>query len=152
VTVVARLFALGIGLPILGIGLHALRDVWRMRRWPWVIGTVVDMRLILVEGGHEAVDSHVLYRYQVDGATYRNDRQRPGLVNIPSSILIRPQRDNRLQWEKARDPVEGARVRVYYNPRNPSDSTLMTRADWAFWVVLGLGVAAVALGVLGGRL
>ena len=124
--------ALG-GLGISIWGWRILQASKRVAQWPTVPGRIEVSAL-------SAADNDLLpdirYRYQVDGQPYQSR------FEFPSGTHPLPE-FNRSYVEKY--PV-GANVTVYYNPQQPTDSTLEPGAQ-GDWMILALGILLTIGGV-----
>ena len=133
-------------------------SAWRARSWPSVAGEIAATRLVRREttsGGENDASTerdypYVAYRYTVAGQPYRNDRVVFGPVVAPRSMLpgVDPEPDApdaaaRLAAEFPR----GKSVRVHYNPQDPADSVLYPSVARSIWVIAGVAVAVIWLGV-----
>ncbi|MBC7894919.1 MAG: DUF3592 domain-containing protein [Cytophagaceae bacterium] len=137
-----------VGLCGVALGATSLMRSIRARRWPFVIGQVIEAKVVQHASGEANIDTHVLYRYDVGGSTYRSDRRDFGWRPRPTSVMQPHVSDKRpdLQNELRRHfPARGA-VRVYVNPGDPSDSVLDTGLAPLAFAFLGFGVAFVWLG------
>jgi hypothetical protein len=130
-----------------GGALYALFQIGRSlsaQRWPSVEGEIASTRLVhRYEQDGDTDYEYVAYRYEVDGKPYRNDRVRFGPQVVPSSIMptVDPEPNSPYAAAAlARRYPRGTSVRVYYNPRDPADSTLHRAPSFAVWVILGVGV------------
>ena len=99
---------------------EALRAVRRKIRaaqdWPSTKGLVLVSE-VRDEGGESGWRARVVYRYEVGGRAYENSR-------IAVAVESGRQGFQAHQQLAARFPA-GARVVVYYDPRNPSDAALV---------------------------
>ena len=106
----------------------------KTRRWPMVEGAIEQSA-----PASEANDllPHILFSYTVGTHTYRRALEFPDGAN-PSPELATSY--------AGKYPV-GAKVPVYYNPDQPDQATLepgLVRGDW---MILALGVTAMAFGI-----
>src|SRR6186713_3133388 len=112
------------GIGILGFGLLALalyvarvaRFAFASLRWPTAPGRMVYSHVDQAEG-HGAASIHVHYSYAVDGVTYESKRLRFGFYP-PSNYAASLSELSRLQ--------SSGILRVYYDPKKPSRSCLLT--------------------------
>ena len=140
------LFVCGIaaGYAIVQIGRAILAS-----RWPSVEGEIATTRLVHRFGvdGPEDYD-YIGYRYSVNGRPYRGDRVRFGPQVAPRSIIptVDPEPDHPNRAATVtREYPQGARVRVYYNPRRPEESVLYLTPAVSVWGILAAaGVFAYA--------
>ena len=98
-------------------------------QWPSTMGSVIMSRIeqrSSSEGGYTNYPA-VQYSYQVGGQTYQSYKLAPGpeVGGTGAGKVV------------ARYPV-GAQVMVFYNPQNPSDAVLETKApaQWLMWLML----------------
>ena len=102
------------GLLIMVVGASRIRVDLEMRLWLQMPGEVVSSEV----AGSRALHPDVTYRYTVDGKEYTgaSDLGMPGFGN----------RTSRLETAEiiVRDYPPGTIITVYYNPDNPSESTL----------------------------
>jgi hypothetical protein len=157
--VLIALVALPLGIGALLIAARAWRERAQARQarlWPHTMGqvvastvreTTVRVRVGTSTGRYRMAPRYapqVLYAYEVHARPYQNDRLRIGAVLLSSSMQD-------AERGAARYPV-GAPVRVYYNPSNPSESTLDWRSSWGtqiLWLVaLGLVIMLVIIVVI----
>ena len=107
------------------------RTMATVSQWPPTMGTVLASSLEQrhsSEGGW--VDYPVVqYSYQVGGQAYQGRKLAPGPEVGGSSA----------RKVIARYPA-GAQVMVFYNPQNPSDAVLETKApaQWLMWLILAI--------------
>lgn len=129
------------------------RMIYAAKRWPTTKGKVVTSNV------EEYYDSHsdgpssckmyranVIYEYTVNGRTLRGDRVRLGARSAASYPGL-------AEREVAKYPV-GMVVKVYYDPRRPSDSLLRPHSlsyllIWIVVLILAALLWAVATGRLG---
>jgi len=126
-----------IGFVLLILNVVFLVIIFFMRRrmaavsqWPSTMGTVNASYL---ERRHSSSDSGstnypvVQYSYQVSGQAYQSTKLAPGpeVGGTGAGKVV------------ARYPA-GAQVMVFYNPQNPSDAVLETKApaQWIMWLIL----------------
>lgn len=99
--------------------------------WPEVQGTVVRDECRIA--GNATSDHHVFYQYTVYGVRYESDREYFGL-RIATRGCVAPF-------------SEGERIRVFYDPTQPSEAVLMP-GSWrqpAFGTMVGLAFMAFAV-------
>jgi hypothetical protein len=105
------------------------RKMAAVRQWPSTMGTVnasyLDRRSSS-EGGYTNYPV-VHYSYQVSGQAHQGTKIAPGMEvgGTGAGKVV------------ARYPA-GAQVMVFYNPQNPSEAVLETRApaQWILWLIL----------------
>ena len=113
----------------LGIIFFMRRRMAVVSQWPSTMGTVtmstIDWRSDS-EGGSTAYPV-VQYSYQVNGQTYQSAKRAPG-----------PEVGGTGAQRVVSKYPAGAQVMVFYNPQNPSDAVLETKApaQWLMWVLL----------------
>jgi hypothetical protein len=105
------------------------RRMAAVSQWPSTMGTVNASHLerrSSSEGGYTNYPV-VQYAYQVSGQAYQGTKIAPGMEvgGTGAGKVV------------ARYPA-GARVMVFYNPENPSDAVLETKApaQWILWLIL----------------
>ena len=105
------------------------RRMATVSQWPSTMGSVVMSRLeqrSSSEGGYTNYPV-VQYSYQVGGQAYQSYKLAPGpeVGGTGAGKVV------------ARYPV-GVQVMVFYNPQNPSDAVLETKApaQWLMWLML----------------
>jgi uncharacterized protein DUF3592 len=114
----------------LGILFFMRRRMAAVSQWPSTMGTVHASYL---ERRHSSGDSGstnypvVQYSYQISGQPYQGTKLAPGpeVGGTGAGKVV------------ARYPA-GAQVMVFYNPQNPSDAVLETKApaQWILWLIL----------------
>ena len=114
----------------LGILFFMRRRMVAVSQWPSTLGTVNASYL---ERRHSSGDSGstnypvVQYSYQVGGQAYQTTKLAPGpeVGGTGAGEVV------------ARYPA-GAQVMVFYNPQNPSEAVLETKApaQWLMWLIL----------------
>jgi hypothetical protein len=114
----------------LGIIFSTRRKMAAVSQWPSTLGTVsmstLEQRRSSDNNGYTNYPV-VQYSYQVGGQLYQGMKIAPGMEVGGSGA------GNVV----ARYPA-GAQVMVFYNPQNPSDAVLETKApaQWIMWLVL----------------
>jgi hypothetical protein len=105
------------------------RRMAAVRQWPSTMGTVDTSyleRRSSSEGGYTNYPV-VHYTYQVSGQAYQGTKIAPGMEvgGTGAGKVV------------ARYPA-GAQVMVFYNPQNPPDAVLETKApaQWILWLIL----------------
>ena len=113
----------------LGIIFFMHRRMAAVRQWPSTMGAVNASyleRRSSSEGGYTNYPV-VQYSYQVSGQAYQGAKIAPGpeVGGTGAGKVV------------ARYPA-GAQVMVFYNPQNPSDAVLETKAhaQWILWLIL----------------
>lgn len=130
-----RAFAfIGVGL---GLGSWGGSHAWRAQRsktWPNTSGTIIESR-----GGTSSKpaldDIHLSYSYAVQGQLFTSHRWRIGHNGLDGTRLA------------ARYAV-GQSVTVYYEPGNPQSAVLDTGLDATPFMMMGVALSLVALGVV----
>ena len=124
-------------------GPRYLKDIGESQSWLETEGEVVTTR---IEDRHDTVERRteykavIEYRYTVDGVTHEGSRWTVGGSRTSPS-------EGTIQGVLSEYPV-GRKVRVYYDPERP-DSAVLHRGDAKrAWVVIGLGIVALAIGFL----
>ncbi len=123
-------FFLILNVIFLGILFFMRRRMAAVSQWSSTMGTVSASYL---ERRHSSSDSGstnypvVQYSYQVSGQSYQSTKLAPGpeVGGTGAGKVV------------ARYPA-GAQVMVFYNPQNPSDAVLETKApaQWILWLIL----------------
>lgn len=121
------------GLGISVWGWRILQASKRVAQWPTVQGQI---EVSAHGSGHNDLLPDIRYRYDVAGQHYQSR------FEFPSGTHPLPE-FSRSYVEKY--PV-GAGVTVYYNPQQPSDSTLEPGAQ-GDWMILALGILLTIGGV-----
>jgi hypothetical protein len=141
----------GIGALILGGGIQSRRRATASMRWPEAAGTVLKSEVVHhvstdVDGDtDETWIPSVRYRYEVGGGSYESERLRFGKPGQESAELASKVLESY--------PV-GSRIKVRYNPANPSDATVQTEKPGigsavfvgGTFLVLGAASLVVAIG------
>lgn len=104
------------------------RKMATVSKWPSTMGNVVKSRIDRRSSSDGTTDYPVVhYSYQVDGQPYQGSKIAPGMEvgGTGAGKVV------------ARYP-SGAQVMVFYNPQNPSDAVLETKApaQWLMWLLL----------------
>jgi hypothetical protein len=112
----------------LGIIFFMRRRMVAVSQWPSTIGTVNNSYLERRSSDSGSTNYPVVhYSYQVGGQAYQGVKIAPGpeVGGMGAGKVI------------ARYPT-GAQVMVFYNPQNPSDAVLETKApaQWIMWLIL----------------
>lgn len=111
-------------LPIAGIAWFIYRRkqkadaVWQASQtWRMTKGRVIKSRVEVSGGDVTSVSPRVEYEYEVRGSLYQNDQIRAG----DKYLSVRSDQDAYRTIDRY---PEGMEVKVYYNPENPTESTL----------------------------
>lgn len=113
----------------LGIIFFMRRRMDAVRQWPPTMGTVNTSYLERRSSSDSGLTNYpvVQYSYQVGGQTYNGMKIAPGpeVGGTGAGKVV------------SRYPA-GAQVMVFYNPQNPSDAVLETKApaQWVIWLIL----------------
>ena len=113
----------------LGIIFFMRRRMAAVRQWPSTMGTVNTSYLERRSSSDSGYTNYpvVQYSYQVGGQPYQGMKIAPGpdVGGTGAGKVV------------ARYPA-GAQVMVFYNPQNPSDAVLETKApaQWIMWLIL----------------
>lgn len=127
---VISFFFLILNVIFLGIIFFMRRRMAAVSQWPSTMGTVhasyLERRSSSNNGGSTNYPV-VQYSYQVGGQAYQSTKLAPGpeVGGTGAGKVV------------ARYPA-GAQVMVFYNPQNPSDAVLETKApaQWIMWLIL----------------
>lgn len=111
--------------------------------WPSVKGTIISSKVVSESSGTgksrgTTYKAEIEYEYQVDGASYENDRLRIGRISIGFKSF--PQADVR------RHPR--GTTNVYYDPGKPENSVLEPGLHWALCLKPFVGSLFFAVGVV----
>lgn len=114
----------------LGIIFFMRRRMAAVSQWPSTLGTVNASYLERRSSSSDSGSTNypvVQYSYQVGGQAYQGAKLAPGpeVGGTGAGKVV------------ARYPA-GAQVMVFYNPQNPSDAVLETKApaQWIMWLIL----------------
>lgn len=127
------------------IGVFSLFHMFRLSRWPSVIGVLHEEKVERTGIGAFSPDEReykalVRYSYSVDGVSYESDRLNPWIVTVTYNLraLLK------LQF-RGIDRQGGANVTVYYNPRKPQKSYLDIPGWQSIVLVAGMCFGSAAL-------
>lgn len=127
-------------------GCSILSKAKEAKTWPSTDGTIQSSKVVELEklddDGKTQItySADVVYSYAVDGRSYKGTRLDPtGMTSSSSSA-------GDAEATVRRYPP-GAGVRVYYSPKDPSDSALSNEAGAARFMVLGIGLVFTAVGL-----
>ena len=119
-----------LNLIFLGIIFNTQRKMNAVKTWPSAMGTVTTSYLEHRRSSNNKGSVNypvVQYSYQVGGQRYEGSKIAPGMEvgGTGAGKVVE------------RYPA-GAQVMVFYNPQNPSDAVLETKApaQWVMWLVL----------------
>jgi len=112
----------------LGVIFFMRRRMATVSQWPSTMGTVMMSRVESRSSSDGYTDYPVVqYSYQVGGQAYQSYKLAPGpeVGGTGAGKVV------------ARYPA-GAQVMVFYNPQNPSEAVLETKApaQWLMWLML----------------
>jgi hypothetical protein len=150
---------LAVALPLGTAAAALVRQAWHgqarandARGWPSTPGRVISSGVREVQvrqrvrtsvGRYRIVTRYapaMVYTYVVNGAQYRGERLRMGEGFVSSDT-------HAAERASARYPID-SQVIVFYNPADPSDSTLDTRSGWGtrvLWAIAAGLLAAIIL-------
>jgi hypothetical protein len=124
-------FFLILNVIFLGIIFFMRRRMAAVSQWPSTMGTVHASYLELRHSSGDSGSTNypvVQYSYQVGGQAYQSTKLAPGpeVGGTGAGKVV------------ARYPAGAAQVMVFYNPQNPSDAVLETKApaQWILWLIL----------------
>jgi hypothetical protein len=114
-----------------------LQQAFDSRTWPSTTGTILGNKVV----GERASHPNVVYRYTVDSDTFLDSTD----LGQPSFGGKRKRRE--VAQKRSATYFLGDTLTVYYDPHDPTRSTLSTSPAWSDYGKAGLGVLLVALGV-----
>lgn len=126
------------GLIVLALGLRTFRRAQGSATWPAVEGTVTVSQLDSTQDG--ALRPNIQYAYVVNGQTFTGDRLKAGRKNLAAM-------GNAAQAATERYPKD-SRVRVFFDPADPSQSALEPGVDPTAYVVPGIGLLLLVTAVI----
>lgn len=106
----------------------------KTRRWPMVEGAIEQSAPM---SETDDLLPHILFSYTVGMRTYQH------VLGFPDGANPSPELATRYTGKY---PV-GAKVPVYYNPDQPDQATLEPGLARGDWMILALGIAAMAFGI-----
>jgi hypothetical protein len=134
--------AVGVVLAIVGVlvilaGGGELQQAFDSRTWPSTTGTVLGNAVV----GERASHPNIIYRYTVGSDTF-----------VDSTDLAQPsfggkRKRREVAQKRSATYFLGDTLTVYYDPHDPTRSTLSTSPAWSDYGKAGLGVLLVALGI-----
>ena len=129
------------GLLLFGSGLLQAQRMLSCASWPTAPGVIVksELKRGYMREGSLKYNFHIVYQYTVNGADFQNDR-----ISFTGQGT-----DGRTVTETLRTYSKGRTMVVYHNPTNPALSVLETKAHWAGFKRLILGLVIVLLAVTG---
>ncbi len=125
---------IAVGLIITAYGWRTYQRGRSTRQWPSVSGEITEALLASEEND---LLPDIRFTYIVDSQRYE------GRLRFPAGTTPMPGFAHH-QLEKY--PL-GSQVTVYYNPRNPAESTLEPGAE-DDWLVLATGIGVTLIGIL----
>ncbi|HPI33409.1 MAG TPA: DUF3592 domain-containing protein [candidate division Zixibacteria bacterium] len=128
--------AVGIVLAITAFARTAARR--EQREWPHTEGRIVAARVV----GERSFVPEIAYEYTVGATRYAGTCDR----NVP--LFGNKRRDYDVARKEAARYGEGEAVTVYYDPEDPSRSTILPEPRWNDYAQTGLGVFLWAGGVV----
>lgn len=133
-SVTLALFTLsGLGVTVWGLTIIARGRM--TSRWPSVDGVIEQSSLTSAESD---VLPKIVFSYMVTGHRYQCDLAVPGGAGVTPDFA-----ENRVKKYP-----QGVKVRVYYNPKQPSQATLEPGLGRGDWLIFALGAGASLLGAL----
>ena len=114
----------GIGISIWGW--QILRNSQKMRNWPHVEGVIEKSE---PSSEHDDLLPHIVYCFEVDDQALRSN------FEFPSGTQPLPE----FSQAYLKKYPTGAKVQVFYNPQQPSHSTLEPGAQ-GDWLIMALGI------------
>lgn len=125
-----------VGIGFVLYGLYGLFIINQSRSWPSVEGRIVSSQIIR---GPKKFESAIEYEYVVDGKVYYNSR-------IKLSNMAEPAIQVKAKVQKY---AKGARVVVYYDPKNPQSATIERNLrGWIPYMWLSFGILLVAIAII----
>ena len=106
----------------------------KTRRWSMVEGTIEQSAPTSEADG---LPPHILFSYTVAAHTYQRALEFPGGANSSPELAV---------GYAGKYPC-GAKVSVYYNPDQPDQATLEPGLARGDWMILALGITAMAFGI-----
>lgn len=135
-------FALA-GALFLVTGIVELNSGWTSEQWPSVAGTIVSSGVRAVSRRDSDGHSDTYYRVNIRYTYDVLDEEYVG-SQIRFGAMGHNERSMATQ-EKRRYPP-GKRVKVFYDPKKPSNAILIQGAGGGVWVSIGLGSVFVVMG------
>ena len=129
------------GLAVGFVSLKGLYLSYEASSWETVEGIITELKLLTTRGGHNPITAtttarHLKYSYTVKNKEYIGNKEYFGLVKGTNK-------------ETRGGYVKGAKVKVYYNPRQPDMSVLKPRSRRAIWLGLFIAIVFSGFGALG---
>ena len=138
------LAALVLGVAMTLWGIQTLRYAVASKHWPMAGGEISSWR---VGQGPDAVSrdyayhDEARYTYSVNGQQYTGWRVRFGVATG-----IKPFGSKSQQLEVVYRYPPGTKIKVYYNPADPSVAALQPGADWESTLGLAVGLVIASFG------
>ena len=141
--------AAGVALAVVGVYLAAVNGAtWQgalaSRGWASTTGEVVSSDVVVVvneAGETQSYGARVVYTYLVSGRRHESNR-----VSFGRGLL----REGGEVTALVERYPEGARVRVYYDPRAPRESVLEPGVTGPLFLVMGAAAGAIVVGAIVG--
>ena len=140
VIIVAASLMFAASIPISN-GLEILRNSQASMKWPTTDGIIVRSEMVAAEGKDSAAYHAIIrYNYELGTQSYSSNQVSFGQngsadLNTVQSLIRR--------YEKKQ------KIRVHFNPANPTESVLETGVTWASFKIIGIGLLLFTAGVLG---
>lgn len=143
------------GIALLAAGMMLFAPAWESRGWKEAEGVVTGHRVVSVYHWKTARPAvRVNYAWQVDGVKFQGDRfsHSRSVPGLPGESPERVMEDFRKSPAMGKWRI-GAKVAVFYDPRNPSEAVLEKGQGGlgAGLGVLGAGIALCGVFAKGGR-
>ncbi len=125
---------------LLSLAAPRLIESWSAKSWTQVQGHVTDVRVEEIQrdtGSKRWYEVTVVYAFKANGQLHQGDR----LGLWPERLQRDPAR------ELARNYPIGDPVQVYYDPADPRRSLLDRSVGGGTWLIAGIGVLVLALGL-----
>jgi len=105
--------------------------------WLAIAGTVEKASFKIVSSKPSTSAVEILYKYEVKGKTYENDRIQFG-INIASNNPIIDYR-------------EGSTITIFYNPNSPEDSVINKNSYQSIWFGTIVGLIFIGFSLIAAR-
>jgi hypothetical protein len=123
-----------VGIALFAFGVYLWRKFSVVSAWLTTDGKIIRSVLIPADPQSDAADEvDIEYEYTVQGTRHTSPEVFPTEVGFPEEML-------------KKYPV-GARVTVYYNPKNPSDAVLERGTNFNAYFFMGFGILWTSLSV-----
>jgi hypothetical protein len=135
-----------VGLALIGVGLAITIAEYRRfqrahatARWPHVSGRIVSTSVHRGSARPDDQAADIRYEYEVNGCPYESRQlDLTGAFGGSGSRVA----EALLRYEP------GQKVRVHYDPQDPSQAVLQTYIDGSLYLRMGLGIALAFLGFI----